>query len=101
MEPMKQVLGLDLEGAKALIESEGLTVGNVAEGYSADAPVRTVIAQSVAAGAQVLRTDEAGSITLWLRSGGYRVETYLRPSGSCAYADSRPHILSRVGRAGR
>ena len=29
-------------------------------------------------GAQVLRTDEAGSITLWLRSGGYRVETYLR-----------------------
>ena len=29
-------------------------------------------------GAQVLRTDEAGSITLWLRNGGYRVETYLR-----------------------
>ena len=29
-------------------------------------------------GAQVLRTDEAGSITLWLRSGGYRIETYLR-----------------------
>ena len=29
-------------------------------------------------GAQVLRTDETGSITLWLRSGGYRIETYLR-----------------------
>ena len=51
---MPTLIGLDLEGAKALIESEGLTVGNVVEGYSADAPVRTVIAQSVAAGAQVL-----------------------------------------------
>ena len=51
---MPSLVGLELDGAKALIESEGLTVGGVAEGYSADAPVRTVIAQSVAAGAQVL-----------------------------------------------
>ena len=28
-------------------------------------------------GAQVLRTDEVGSITLWLSNGGYRIETYL------------------------
>ena len=51
---MPSLMGLDLEGAKALIESEGLTVGSIVEGYSADAPVRTVIAQSVAADTKVL-----------------------------------------------
>lgn len=46
--------GLTLEGAQALIESEGLVVGSVTEGYSADAPAHTVIVQSVAPNTEVL-----------------------------------------------
>ena len=42
--------GLTLEGARALAEAEGLKIGEVSEGYSADAPAGTVIAQSVASG---------------------------------------------------
>lgn len=51
---MPQLTGLTLEGAVALIESEGLMVGAVSEGYSADAPAHTVIAQSIAADTEVL-----------------------------------------------
>ena len=47
--------GLTLEGATALLESEGLIVGSVTEGYSADAVANTVIAQGVAPGAPVLK----------------------------------------------
>ena len=46
--------GLTLEGARALIEAEGLAVGTVSEAYSADAAAGTVIAQSVAPGAPIL-----------------------------------------------
>ena len=49
--------GLTLEGAKALIEAERLTLGSVSEGYSADATAGTVIAQSLAPGAPVLVGD--------------------------------------------
>lgn len=52
---MPSLTGLTLEGAKALLEAEGLAVGNVVEGYSADAVAGTVVAQSVAQGAQVLK----------------------------------------------
>lgn len=41
-------------------------------------PDERVLASLARVGAQVLRTDETGSITLWLRDGGYRMETYLR-----------------------
>ena len=51
---MPQLAGLTLEGAQALIEAEGLVLGNVTEGYSADARAQTVIAQSVAVNAQVM-----------------------------------------------
>ena len=46
--------GLSLDGAEALLDAEGLILGEVTEGYSADAKSGTVIAQSVAANAQVL-----------------------------------------------
>jgi len=46
--------GLTLEGARAVIEAEGLKLGNIGEGESADAKSGTVIAQSVAANSQVL-----------------------------------------------
>ena len=45
---------LSLEGAQALIEAEGLTVGSVTEGYATDEPGHTVIAQSVEPDAEVL-----------------------------------------------
>lgn len=41
-------------------------------------PTGRVLDSLARVGAQVLRTDETGSITLWLRDGGYRIETYLR-----------------------
>ena len=46
--------GLTLEGAQAVIEAEGLNLGNVSQGESADAASGTVIAQSVAPYTQVL-----------------------------------------------
>ena len=46
--------GLDLESALAVIEAEGLVLGEVAEGESADAKSGTVIAQSIAPYTQVL-----------------------------------------------
>lgn len=46
--------GLTLEGAKAVIEAEGLTVGEVSESDSADAKAGTVISQSIAPYTQVL-----------------------------------------------
>lgn len=51
---MPNLTGLTMEGAVALIESEGLMVGAVSEGYSADAPAHSVIAQSIAPNTEVL-----------------------------------------------
>ena len=51
---MPSLTGLDLDGARALIEAEGLVVGQVSEGYSADAKSGAVIAQGIAANTQVL-----------------------------------------------
>lgn len=51
---MPSLTGLTLEGAQALIEAEGLILGAVSEGYSADAQAHTVIAQGVAPNTQVL-----------------------------------------------
>ncbi|MBQ9951300.1 MAG: protein kinase [Clostridia bacterium] len=52
---MPALTGLSLEGATALIEAEGLAVGNVTAGYSADAVANTVIAQGIAPNASVLK----------------------------------------------
>ena len=49
--------GLELEGAKALMQAEGIQLGQVTEGYSADAAAGTVIAQSVAPGATIMAGD--------------------------------------------
>lgn len=49
--------GLELEGAKALMQAEGIRLGQVTEGYSADAAAGTVIAQSVAPGATIMAGD--------------------------------------------
>lgn len=46
--------GLSLEGARAVIEAEGLVLGTISEGESADAKSGTVIAQSIAPYTQVL-----------------------------------------------
>jgi len=46
--------GLTLDGARAVIESEGLVLGVISEGDSADAKSGTVIAQSIAPYTQVL-----------------------------------------------
>ena len=46
--------GLTLEGARAVIEAEGLKLGNVIEGDSADARSGTVIGQSIAPYTQAL-----------------------------------------------
>ena len=46
--------GLTLEGARAVIEAEGLVLGTISEGDSADAKSGTVIAQSIAPYTQVL-----------------------------------------------
>ena len=51
---MPALTGLSLEAAEALINAEGLELGEIIEGYSADAKSNTVIAQSVAADTQVL-----------------------------------------------
>ncbi|HIS02449.1 MAG TPA: protein kinase [Candidatus Pullichristensenella avicola] len=50
--------GLTVDGARALAEAEGLKIGAVSEGYSADAPAGTVIAQSVASGEVVAAGTE-------------------------------------------
>ena len=52
--PMPSLTGLTLEEARSLIEAEGLRLGDVTEGYAADAVPHTIVAQSVAAGDQVL-----------------------------------------------
>jgi len=52
---MPTLTGLTLQGAQALIDAEGLKVGSVLEGYSADAVAGTVIAQSVAPGTSALK----------------------------------------------
>lgn len=46
--------GMTLEGAQTVIEAEGLKLGNVSEGDSADAESGTVIAQSIAPYTKVL-----------------------------------------------
>lgn len=51
---MPTLTGLTLDGARALLEAEGLLVGEVIEGDSADAPANTVIAQDIAPNSQVL-----------------------------------------------
>lgn len=51
---MPDLVGLSLEGATALIEAEGLSLGTVTEGYSADAVPHTVISQSILPEEQVL-----------------------------------------------
>ena len=55
--------GMTLEGAQAVIEAEGLLLGTVSEGESADAMSGTVIAQSIAPYTQVL-TGTAVDLTL-------------------------------------
>ena len=52
--PVPSLIGLTLEGAQAVIEAEGLNLGTVTEGESADAASGTVIAQSVTPYTQVL-----------------------------------------------
>lgn len=52
---MPTLTGLTLQGAQALIEAEGLTLGEVRHGYSADAVADTVIAQDIAPGTQVIK----------------------------------------------
>lgn len=52
---MPTLTGLTLQGAQALIEAEGLTLGEVHQGYSADAVADTVIAQGIAPGTQVIK----------------------------------------------
>lgn len=52
---MPSLSGLTLDGAIALINAEGLIVGDVVDGYAADAPVNTIIAQSIAPGSQALK----------------------------------------------
>ena len=44
---MPPLTGLTLEGATALLQSEGLVLGEVTEGESPDAPAHTVIAQNI------------------------------------------------------
>lgn len=51
---MPSLSGLTLEGAQAVIEAEGLVLGSVSEGESADAQSGTVIAQSIAPYTRVL-----------------------------------------------
>ena len=51
---MPSLIGLTPEGARRLIESEGLIIGTITEVYSADAPGQTVIAQSIEPDATVL-----------------------------------------------
>lgn len=51
---LPSLFGLTLDGAKAVIEAEGLTLGQISEGDSADAVSGTVIAQSIAPYTQVL-----------------------------------------------
>jgi len=55
--------GLTLEGARKVIEAEGLVLGEVTEGESADAESGTVIAQSVAPYTLVL-TNTAVDLTI-------------------------------------
>ena len=55
--------GLTLEGAQAVIEAEGLVLGAVSEGDSADARSGAVIAQSIAPYTQVL-TGTAVDLTI-------------------------------------
>ena len=51
---MPAMTGMSLEAAQALIDAEGLQLGMVSEGYSADARAGTVIAQGIAPNSQVL-----------------------------------------------
>lgn len=50
--------GLTLDGARAVIEAEGLCIGTVSEGEAADAESGTVIGQSIAPYSQVLTGAE-------------------------------------------
>ena len=55
---MPSLSGLSLDGARAVIEAEGLVLGEVTEGESADAKSGTIIAQSIAPYTQVLAGTE-------------------------------------------
>ncbi len=52
------LFGLTLDGARAVLEAEGLALGEISEGDSADAVSGTVIAQSIAPYTQVLTGSE-------------------------------------------
>lgn len=60
---MPSLSGLSFEGALAVIRAEGLKLGSVSEGESADALGGTVIAQSIAPYTQVL-ADTAVDLTI-------------------------------------
>ena len=60
---MPQLTGLTIEGAQALLRAEGLALGTVSEGDSADAQAGCVIDQSIAPYTQVL-TDTPVDITV-------------------------------------
>ena len=62
---MPSLIGMPLEGAKAVLSALGLKLGSVEESYSADAKSGTVFEQSVEAGSRAL-TGEAVNLTLAL-----------------------------------
>ena len=51
---MPSLVGKTLDSAQALIRAQGLVVGTISDGYSADARAYTVIAQGVSPNSQVL-----------------------------------------------
>ena len=71
--------GLTYEGAQALAEAQGLTLGEPVPGYSADAPAGTVIAQSipsgeiVAEGTQIVLTISQPRQMLYYPASNYTI----------------------------
>lgn len=58
--------------------SPGLALISVGADNRYGHPDGRVLASLARVGARVLRTDETGGITLWLRDGEYRIRTYLQ-----------------------
>lgn len=56
----------------------GLALISVGANNSYGHPAQRVLDSLAAAGAQTLRTDECGCITVWLHEGAYRVQGYLQ-----------------------
>ena len=44
-------------------------------------PTERVLSDLAQVGARIYRTDESGCITLWLRDGRWRAQTFLPPEG--------------------